>query len=53
MRIISHRGNLDGSNSSLENSPNYILRAIELGFDVEVDLWYENNRFYRAILCNS
>jgi hypothetical protein len=46
MRIISHRGNLDGRNIYLENSTDYILRAIELGFDVEIDLWYENNKFY-------
>lgn len=43
---ISHRGNINGANPSLENSPNYILTAIEKGFEVEVDIWIENNIIY-------
>lgn len=39
MRIISHRGNLDGPNPSYENHPEYINGAISNGFKVEVDLW--------------
>jgi len=39
MLLISHRGNIDGPNN-LENSPDYIRKAIELGFNVEVDLQY-------------
>lgn len=37
--IISHRGNLNGSNPEMENMPEYILKAIHQGFDCEVDLW--------------
>lgn len=37
MIVISHRGNLEGKNISLENSPEYIEKAITLGFDVEID----------------
>ena len=39
MRLISHRGNIDGPNRELENDPSYILKAIGQGFDVEIDVW--------------
>ena len=38
MIYISHRGNLEGVWAERENSPDYIDRAIKLGYDVEVDL---------------
>lgn len=38
MRLIAHRGNLAGPHKD-ENKPEYILNAIQAGFDVEVDLW--------------
>lgn len=39
MKIISHRGNLNGPKSCIENSHAAIRDAIALGFDVEIDLW--------------
>ena len=39
MKLISHRGNIEGSNPQRENDPEYILEAIDLGYDVEVDIW--------------
>ena len=39
MRYISHRGNIDGKNPSMENHPSYIDKAIALGYDVEIDVW--------------
>ena len=39
MIYISHRGNLHGPKPELENNPTYVEDAIALGFDVEVDLW--------------
>lgn len=39
MIIISHRGNTTGPGSCIENHPASIDTAIELGFDVEIDLW--------------
>ena len=39
MRIISHRGNIDSINPIEENTLQYIDDAIDLGFDVETDLW--------------
>ena len=46
MILISHRGNIDGKKPTRENSPDYILEAIELGYDVEVDVWYENGGLF-------
>lgn len=46
MIIISHRGNINGRNPNLENEPNYIQSALDLGFDVEVDVWYKNKNFF-------
>jgi hypothetical protein len=39
MKLISHRGNINGANPELENSPAYIDAAIAEGFDVEIDVW--------------
>lgn len=38
-KIISHRGNIDGRNIERENSISFIDEAINLNFDVEIDLW--------------
>ena len=46
MILISHRGNISGKNSKLENNPDYIIEAKKKGFDVEVDVWFKNNKFY-------
>ena len=46
MRLISHRGNINGRIRELENLPDYIDAAINLGYDVEVDLWLEGEKFY-------
>ena len=44
MKFISHRGNLTGPNPERENHPSYILEATANGFEVEIDLWYENGK---------
>jgi len=44
MILISHRGNITGPNSSLENNPSYILDAIKEGYDVEIDVWLIDNK---------
>jgi hypothetical protein len=41
MRIIAHRGNLNGPSAS-ENSPEKLQEAILEGFDVEMDIWYKD-----------
>jgi hypothetical protein len=46
MKLISHRGNINGPKIELENQPEYIDSAILNGFDVEIDVWYEKNIFW-------
>ena len=46
MNLISHRGNLVGPMPNLENNPSYISDAINTGFDVEIDLWFNSNGLY-------
>ena len=48
MKLISHRGNVDGPNPLLENQPETIDKAIQLGFDVEIDIRYDtfDGEFY-------
>lgn len=45
-RLISHRGNIDGKYPQYENLPEYVDKALNLGYDVEVDLWIDNDGFY-------
>jgi len=46
MILISHRGNIEGPNEIRENSPYYIMEALAMGYDVEVDVWYTQNCFW-------
>ena len=41
MLFIAHRGNINGPNPSQENKPSYLLHALHLGFDVEIDAWLD------------
>jgi hypothetical protein len=46
MILISHRGNINGKNDVRENSMFYIMEALTMGFDVEIDVWYINNEWF-------
>lgn len=46
MKIISHRANLNGPDRETENTFDSIIKAIELGFDVETDIWCERDVLY-------
>lgn len=46
MKLISHRGNLNGPNIEYENNPEYILNTIKLGYDCEIDVRYINNELF-------
>jgi hypothetical protein len=46
MKIIAHRGNVFGPDKENENRPEHIESAINLGFDVEIDVWVKNNEIY-------
>lgn len=36
-RLVAHRGNIFGSNLERENSPDYLLEALDQGFSIETD----------------
>lgn len=46
MKFISHRGNINGPNLDKENHPDYINISLQLGYDVEVDVWYNDEKWY-------
>jgi len=46
MKLISHRGNLDGKNPDMENKPDYIVDALDSGYDVEIDVWFIDSKWY-------
>jgi len=45
MILIAHRGNTNGPNPEKENNPGYIMEALALGYNVEVDVWFVNGEF--------
>jgi hypothetical protein len=45
MKLISHRGNLNGPNKERENHPDYIYEALQAGYDVEIDVWWVDGKF--------
>jgi len=46
IKIISHRANLNGQDLKTENSIESIEYAINLGFDVEIDVWLKDHILY-------
>lgn len=40
MKLISHRGNINGRIPELENTPSYIEQALDFGYEVEIDVWH-------------
>jgi len=46
MRLISHRGNLNGPDPINENDPLHVLEVIRHGFDVEIDIRYINDQWF-------
>jgi hypothetical protein len=46
MKFISHRGNTVGRHKIYENCPSTIQNVISIGYGVEIDVWYKNNKFF-------
>ncbi len=46
MYYISHRGNVNGVHDTMENHPDYVLKTVNMGYDVEIDVWYVDNSWY-------
>ena len=45
MKLISHRGNIAGKQPGLENMPEYVEDTLQKGYDVEIDVWWQNGFF--------
>lgn len=46
MKLIAHRGNISGKNPEKENQIDYITNALNEGYDVEIDIWNDNEKWY-------
>jgi len=46
MKIISHRGNINGVVIDKENRPSYLDCAIQSGYEVETDIRYINGEYW-------
>ena len=46
MKLIAHRGNINGRNKNEENKPSYIKKALDQGFDAEVDVWLMDGIYF-------
>lgn len=46
MKVISHRGNLNGRDEAQENCPSYVQAAVDAGYDVEIDVWHIDGELY-------
>jgi len=46
MIYISHRGNINGKNPDRENRPDYIAEALKKDFNVEIDVWFRDKKFW-------
>jgi len=44
--LIAHRGNINGPKPEMENRPEYIQNAISMGYNVEIDVWCEQDQLY-------
>lgn len=44
--LIAHRGLLEGPSKDLENHPETLERARSRGYDIEIDLWFDQGRWY-------
>ena len=50
MIYISHRGNVDGPVKDKENNIDHIQKALNKGFEVEVDVRFNKNKFFKLIV---
>ena len=46
MKFIAHRGLTEGPDVNLENRPEQIEKALNDGFECEIDLWVTNSDLY-------
>ena len=45
MKFIAHRGLTDGPDEKMQNNPDQIVKALDHGFEAEMDLWYTDKKW--------
>ena len=46
MFLISHRANYEMPNKETENTPRQISLMLEMGWNIEIDVWYDGEQLY-------
>jgi hypothetical protein len=46
VKLISHRGNVNGPDPIRENTPTYLVEALNCGVEVEVDVWVVDGKIF-------
>jgi hypothetical protein len=46
MKLIAHRALVNGPNPDQENHPDIITKVLAQGFDVEIDVWFQDDRWF-------
>ena len=46
MIFIAHRGNINGRNPKKENRADYLFEALNKGYDIEIDCWFEDKQWW-------
>jgi len=46
MKFIAHRGLFQGPDKKLENHPDQIKKALDNGYDCEIDIWLVDHQLY-------
>lgn len=46
MKLIAHRGLINGPDKNLENAPEQIQSALAMGYDCEIDLWVIDHQLF-------
>ena len=46
MKLIAPRGNTTGPDTERENNPEYLIHAVDKGYDCEVDVWVIEDKIW-------
>jgi hypothetical protein len=46
MKLIAHRGLINGPEKEFENKPAQIETALDMGFDCEIDVWFKDGEWW-------
>lgn len=46
MKLIAHRGLINGPDVQLENEPDHVVAMLAAGYDCEVDVWLKDDQWF-------